>query len=106
VPRVTVEPKGIILDVIDGETIMGAASREGYQWPTVCGGQASCKACTCEVRSDPDALASLSRLELTELERTFPTLHRDGWPLRLACQAKPIADVTVFKRGVRRLTGE
>jgi 2Fe-2S ferredoxin len=100
-PTVIVEPKGTVLLVGESETIMGAAQRLGYQWPTVCGGEASCKACTCEVRSDPDALEQMSRLERTELERSFPTLHRDRWPLRLACQAKPLADVTVFKRGVR-----
>ena len=105
-PTVIVEPKGTVLDVYDGETIMRAAERQGYVWPTVCGGEASCKACTCEVRSDPATLSQMTRLERTELERTFPSMERDGWPLRLACQATPIADVVVFKRGVRPQTND
>jgi 2Fe-2S ferredoxin len=100
-PIVRVEPKGIELAVLEGETIMEAANRLGYQWPTVCGGQASCTTCSCEVEMGADALEPMSRLERTELERVFPTLERRGLPVRLACQARPTADVVVIKRGVR-----
>jgi ferredoxin, 2Fe-2S len=101
---VTVEPKGHQIQAQEGESIMTAAVRLGYQWPTICGGIASCKACTVEVISDPDALEPMSALERTELARSFPTMEREGRPLRLACQARPARDVTVFKRGVRLLT--
>ena len=100
-PTVRVEPKGIVLEVQVGETIMEAATRLGYSWPTVCGGQASCTTCVCDVEEGAEALEPISRLERTELERVFPTLERRGLPVRLACQARPTADVVVTKRGVR-----
>jgi ferredoxin, 2Fe-2S len=103
-PLVTVQPKGFALEVEKGETVMGAAQRLGFQWPTICGGVASCKACTLEVISGADALEPMSVLERSELARTFPTLESGGRPLRLACQARVESDVVVFKRGVRKLT--
>ena len=41
---VRVEPAGVDIPVDDGETLMAAAVRAGYRWPTVCGGQAQCGA--------------------------------------------------------------
>src|SRR5690606_33856559 len=39
--RVVVEPAGHILDVPHGETLMQAAERAGYRWPTLCHGDGS-----------------------------------------------------------------
>jgi 2Fe-2S ferredoxin len=100
---VVVEPKGFVLDAYEGETVMGAAGRLGYQWPTRCGGEASCSACACEVRTNPEGLSAMERLERSTLERVFPKLHEGEFPLRLACQARVVGDVVVFKRGVREL---
>lgn len=100
-PTVVVEPSGIVLEVRRDEPVMRAAERLGYTWPTTCHGEASCKVCVLEVRGDPEALAPMSRLERSALERTFPSMRRGDWPLRLACQATPVRDVVVFKRGVR-----
>src|SRR5579862_7166739 len=99
--EIRVEPRGYLVHAEKGETIMAAAQRNGYLWPTICGGQASCKACVCEVMEGIEALEAMSKLESVELTRTFPTGHKNGRPLLLACQAVVVADVVVFKRGVR-----
>jgi len=100
---VWVEPAGIDLSVEDGETVMAAAVRSGYRWPTVCGGQAQCGVCVLTVESAPDALAPPSPLEAGRLA-VVP--ERVLWPdavLRLACQLRVEDEgLVVFKRGVRR----
>ena len=57
---VRVEPSGITLDVRDGETVMAAARRAGYRWPTICGGLADCGACALEVVESTGALRASS----------------------------------------------
>src|SRR3954468_4662086 len=42
---VRVQPLDIDIEVEPGETLIEAAWREGYDWPTVCYGQAECTAC-------------------------------------------------------------
>ena len=46
---VHIEPANIDITVEDGETILHAAERLGYHWPTVCHGQAICTTCVFEV---------------------------------------------------------
>jgi ferredoxin, 2Fe-2S len=102
-PIVVIHPKAIELQVHDGETIMEAAKRLGYHWPTVCGGQASCTTCMCHVEDGADSLEPMGERERVALERLFPTFEHHGLPVRLACQARPVGRVTVMKRGVRPL---
>ena len=40
-----VEPIGVTFRLAEGETLIQAAWREGYYWPTVCGGRAECTVC-------------------------------------------------------------
>ena len=100
---VRVEPAGVDIAVDEGETLMAAAVRAGYRWPTVCGGQAQCGVCVLTVESALDALAPPSPLEAGRLA-VVP--ERVLWPdaeLRLACQLRIDVDgLVVFKRGVRR----
>ena len=44
-PVVRVEPIGVTFRLAEGETLIQAAWRQGYDWPTVCGGRAECTAC-------------------------------------------------------------
>jgi len=101
---VRVEPAGIELDVAPGETVMAAAVREGYRWPTVCGGLAECGVCVLRILSPGDIQAP-SPLETARLE-TVPErrLEPDArW--RLACQLRVWGPgLVVHKRGVRRGT--
>jgi ferredoxin len=86
--RVRVEPSGIELAVADGETVMAAADRAGYRWPTVCGGLAECGTCTLEVVAGGEALPAPEPLEAARLA-VIPDARL--WPertWRLACQLR------------------
>jgi ferredoxin, 2Fe-2S len=96
---VRVEPLGVSIEVARGETLMAAAERQGYRWPTICHGQALCTTCFIE---DSEAFEPPDQLELTGLEMFSGRSYYRGRALRLACQARPFADTVVFKRGVRR----
>ncbi|MCU1459654.1 MAG: (2Fe-2S)-binding protein [Actinomycetia bacterium] len=102
---VRVEPSGVEIEVREGETLMAAATRAGYRWPTVCGGLAECGTCAVQIVGEPSAaLAEPSALEADRLA-TLPDrkLHPDA-EFRLACQMRPGpgTDLVVRKRGVRR----
>ncbi|MGH3629739.1 MAG: 2Fe-2S iron-sulfur cluster-binding protein [Sciscionella sp.] len=92
-------PAGIDIEVADGESLMAAAERQGYRWPTVCGGQGTCQTCFVEVLGGADSCSKIGALEhegIAALRR--PT---DGG-IRLACQLRILGNgVTVLKRGVR-----
>ncbi|MCW2870415.1 2Fe-2S iron-sulfur cluster-binding protein [Actinacidiphila oryziradicis] len=99
---VTVMPLGADIVVRTGESLMAAAQRQGYFWPTRCRGQALCTACLFEVVpgsensfgpvEDPEQAALISLAEFQA--------RRDR-PLRLGCQAHPLRPARVFKRGVK-----
>jgi 2Fe-2S ferredoxin len=100
--RVRIEPSGIALDVDDGETVMTAATRAGYRWPTVCGGHAECGVCALEVIVAPAPLPPPAADESARLdELPERTLHPDH-EYRLACQLVPVDGLVVRKRGVAR----
>jgi len=98
-PRVVIQPAGYAIEARHDETIMGAARRLGYYWPTTCGGQAICTTCVCLVEEGAENLAPMGRSERAALleERGRAALSQ---PLRLACQARVRGDVTVRKLGV------
>ena len=99
-PKVTVRPLEIVLDVSDGDTIMGAAQKEGYYWPTTCGGEGRCTTCACVVVEGMDHLSERGRFEAKVLtEERGPAVLQS--PIRLACQAHVYGDVVVEKTGVR-----
>ncbi len=88
----------------DGETLMAAAERSGYRWPTVCGGLAECGTCAVRiVGAAPDGLPPPAAPEADRLA-TLPDrkLHPDAG-FRLACQLRPAAvdGLVVHKKGVR-----
>jgi ferredoxin, 2Fe-2S len=101
-PIVHVEPIGIDLELQPGETIIEAAWRHGYRWPTVCYGQADCTVCHVEVRSGEEHLTPVDDEERDALEQRLPGAGgRDLTRIRLACRAQATGDVTVYKPGVR-----
>ena len=97
-----VRPSGVVFDVAQGETIIEAAWRHGYEWPTVCGGQGSCRACVLQVAEGAAAFADATSWEREGLAAVTPTLAGDPASYRLACQATIEADAVVYKAGVRR----
>jgi ferredoxin, 2Fe-2S len=102
---VRVEPAGVELEVHRGESLMHAAGRLGYRWPTLCHGQATCTVCAIVVDRDPGAFAAPGAAELEGLQQFAGRTFYDGKVVRLACQAQPVADTVVTKRGVKRREG-
>lgn len=96
---ITVQPSGYTIEARDGETIMGAAVRLGYFWPTTCGGKGECTTCACTVLDGSGHLDSMGRAESYSLVegRGRAVL---ATPTRLACQARLHGDVEVRKPGV------
>jgi len=90
---VRVEPAGIELTVEPGETVMHAAERLGYRWPTVCHGQAV-----------SEHLVAPAPLERSALGSSPVVAAAGGGHVRLACQATVTGDVVVGKRGVRPMS--
>ncbi|CAI7976581.1 Ferredoxin [Frankia sp. Hr75.2] len=102
-PVVRIDPVGADLELEPGETIIEAAWRLGYHWPTVCHGQATCTVCHLEVLGGIEHLTPPDDDEQDALEHRLPGAHRrDLTRLRLACRAQATGDVTVRKNGVRR----
>ena len=94
---VRVEPIGIDLEVMPGETVMQAAERRGYYWPTVCGGVTECGACRCEVQSGAELAGSAEGREIQVLRGIGLSAGR----FRLACCLVPVGPLVVLKVGVR-----
>lgn len=99
-PKVTIRPLAVEIEVPEGETIMAAAQAQGYYWPTTCGGEGRCITCACLVLRGMEHLSPRSRSEAWVLaEERGPQVLAQ--PLRLACQARVYGDVVVEKAGVR-----
>lgn len=102
--RVRVEPAGVVLAVTEGETIMDAAARSGYHWPTLCHGDATCSICWMEVTAGAQHLSDIGASE-SETVDTLLARRGPAGRIRLACQARVSGEVTVRKNGVREREG-
>jgi 2Fe-2S ferredoxin len=100
VSSVRVEPVGVEFDVRRGESVIQAAWRAGYQWPTTCWGQAECGVCAMEILEGAELLDPAGQVESDRL-RSLP--RREGGGRRLACQTRVVGagTVRVRKPGVR-----
>jgi adenylate cyclase len=75
-----------------GYSVLEASLRYGIPHASVCGGRARCSTCRIRVLGDCSALPLPSRREVVVLNR----VGAGGNPaLRLACQLRPLADITV-----------
>jgi 2Fe-2S ferredoxin len=99
--RVRVLPLDVELTVHPGESMMSAAQRQGYFWPTRCRGQALCTACLFEVVSGDENFDPVEPLEQEALESLSAFQAKKAGQLRLGCQARPHAAAAVVKRGVK-----
>ena len=96
-----VRPLGARIAVAPGESLLEAAERAGYSWPSVCGREGVCSTCAVDVVSTDEPLPPASSAE-TETLQILPRWSPDS-PLRLACQIRPTADLVVRKIGVREV---
>jgi 2Fe-2S ferredoxin len=94
-------PLGVDLDVEAGESLMEAAQRLGYYWPTRCHGRALCTACQVKIASGAENFSAIAEEERDALGLGLAHDGSEGDRLRLACQARPLGDAVVIKDGVR-----
>jgi ferredoxin len=71
---IQVEPTGISFETYADETIMAAAIRNGYTWPTNCGGQGTCKTCVFMILEGEDNLTEIEPWEATGLDSVIDVL--------------------------------
>jgi 2Fe-2S ferredoxin len=102
VATVTVEPAGVEFDIGPHETVLAAATRQGYRWPTVCGGMGTCHTCTLTVVDGEEHLSEIGEWEAEGLSEINATWTREAGPRRMACQVEVSGDVRVRKHGVRK----
>ena len=82
--------------------MMAAARRQGYRWPSICGGQASCTTCFVQIVEGRDSVAPPEKLEYVALEFLRHKHSADPERVRLACQLRVTGDgVVVLRPGVR-----
>lgn len=91
---VRVQPAGIDITVEPEETLMEAADRLGYDWPTFCHMQCLCGECYVEVREGAEFC---SATEPQEAETLAGNDRPQG--ARLACQLLVNGDVEVYREG-------
>jgi 2Fe-2S ferredoxin len=99
-PRVTVQPSGVIFEAAEGETIMDAARAAGYWWPTSCGGKGECTTCAGMILHGRERLSKMGRYEEYNLTRQRGRASLKT-AVRLCCQARVYGDVEVQKPGVK-----
>lgn len=96
-PLVRIEPLGATFDVKPDETVLAAAWRLGYSWPTRCWGQAECLVCHTKVISGAAEVEPASGFELERMGRLLPKRWRSP-STRLACQLKVTGPGVVLEK--------
>ncbi len=96
-----IEPLGASIEVGPEETLIEAAWRCGYYWPTVCYGQAQCTACVVAVTDGTEHLRTPPGDEAEALRKVRGLRMPQGTVRRLACRLQIDGPITVEKRGVR-----
>lgn len=99
-PRLRVEPLGVEIEALEGESVMEAAERSGYFWPIGCDHAGECTNCAMEVIAGASRLSTMGRYERANILRQRGDAAVADPRLRLACQARIRGDAVVYKRGV------
>jgi len=97
---VRVVPSEITLEVRAGETLIEAAWRQGWYWPTSCYGNAICSRCYVEVQDGFRNLHPPADDEQETLERVRNMSRACPESVRLACRLRLFGDAVVRKTGV------
>jgi len=102
---VQVEPSGAEFEINADETIIEAAWRNGFTWPTICNGRGTCKTCVFLTLEGEENLSAVESWEDSGLKAIAESLPAGGRGSRLACQAKVSGNVRLRKIGVRSQHG-
>lgn len=87
------------LTVGEGETVLHAAQRNGWRWPTVCQGDCECGVCFMVVEEGAEHLTAKGEAETDRLRWGIGAKDPRS---RLACQVRLHGEpVRVFRRGAR-----
>jgi len=82
-PRVTILPDGLTVEVAAGTSLLAASQKAGAMHGSACGGVCACSTCHVHVRSGLDSLGEARDRELDILEKAFDVRSTS----RLGCQA-------------------
>ena len=88
-PQVTY-PDGRVVEIVPGSTVLETSRTAGIPHASVCGGRGRCSTCRVRVGHGRDDLEPPDANEKKVLERIGDPPH-----VRLACQLRPTADLTV-----------
>ena len=89
-PRVTVAPEGITVELRDDETILDGLFRNGYAYRVGCR-RGGCAVCMVDLREgEVDYNRPVAEKVLNDEQKA------DGWCL--SCRAVPVTDVTISLR--------
>lgn len=99
--RITVLGSNVAFAVRRGETVFEAAARNGFIWPTVCGGRADCTRCSMVVLEGAENLSPMTELEREALDRARWAEGEANPDERLACCTELTGSVVVHRRSVR-----
>jgi ferredoxin len=103
VAAVRVLPVDAAVEVATGESLMAAARRQGWFWPTVCEGDCECGTCWVVVE---DGAEHCSVMEAAERATLAKGMKASEPRARLACQTRVSGPVVVTRRSVRAPANE
>src|SRR5207253_10897628 len=89
-PPVLAHPSGAKVSVLPGATVLEALRDHGIPHASVCGGRARCTTCRIHVTEGLSTLPAPEGLEAKALVRIQAPAG-----MRLACQIRPTADLTI-----------
>jgi adenylate cyclase len=90
-PRLTHVSSGRVMPIQAGASVLETLRQEGVPHAALCGGQARCTTCRVLVTKGAETLEPPSRLEAAALSRIAAAPG-----VRLACQLRPSADISVM----------
>jgi adenylate cyclase len=90
-PPMLAHPSGRIVPILPGATVLETLRENGIGHASVCGGRARCTTCRILVTKGLDRLPAASDLEAKALSRIGATAA-----MRLACQIRPAADISIM----------
>jgi ferredoxin len=100
---VRVLPADAVVEVAPGESLMAAAQRQGWFWPTVCGGDCDCGTCWVVVEEGAEHGSAVEAAERATLAKGMKANEPRA---RLACQIEVSGPMVVTRRSVKAPTRE